>query len=56
MHCYTPGGELIGKILTGEVVANVELGGPKRNRLYICATTTLQAMYVNTRAVPRGMP
>lgn len=55
VHCYTSDGELIGKILTGEVVANVEFGGPKRNRLYICATTTLQAMYVNTRAAPRGM-
>jgi len=54
VHCLTPEGELIGKILTGEVVANVEFGGPKRNRLYICATTTLQAMYVNTRAAPRG--
>ena len=55
VHCYTSDGELIGKILTDEVVANVEFGGPKRNRLYICATTTLQAMYVNTRAAPRGI-
>ena len=54
VHCHTPDGELIGKILTDEVVANVEFGGPKRNRLYICATTTLRAMYLNTRAAPRG--
>lgn len=53
VHCYTPSGELIGKILTGEVVANVEFGGIKRNRLYICATTTLQAVYLNTRAAFR---
>lgn len=49
VHCLTPEGELIGKILTGETVANVEFGGIKRNRLYICATTTLQAVYLNTR-------
>jgi len=50
VHCYTPEADLIGKIITGEVVANVEFGGRKRNRLYICATTTLRAVYVNTRA------
>ena len=54
VHCYTPEAELIGKIKTGEVVANVEFGGIKRNRLYICATTTLRAVYLNTRAAARG--
>ena len=53
VHCYTPEGALIGKILTGEVVANVEFGGLKRNRLFICATTTLRAIYLNTRAARR---
>jgi gluconolactonase len=32
-----------------EVVANVAFGGPKRNRLYICGTTSLYATYVKTR-------
>ena len=49
VHCYAPDGDLIGKILTGEVVANVEFGGLKRNRLFICATTTLRAVYLNTQ-------
>lgn len=53
VHCYTPQGELIGKILTGEVVANVEFGGIKRNQLYICATTSLRRVYLNTRAAFR---
>ncbi|NND92633.1 MAG: SMP-30/gluconolactonase/LRE family protein [Granulosicoccus sp.] len=53
VHCLTPDGELIGKILTGEAVANVEFGGVKRNRLYICATRTMQAIYVNTQAALR---
>jgi len=53
VHCYTSEGELLGKILTGEAVANVEFGSRKRNRLYICANTTLQAVYLNTRMAPR---
>lgn len=47
VHCYTPQGELIGKILVPEVVANLCFGGPKRNRLYICGTTSLYAIYLN---------
>jgi len=53
VHSYTPDGDLLGKILTGETVANVEFGGIKRNRLFICATTTLRAVYLNTQAAPR---
>ncbi len=53
VHCYTPQGELIGKILTDETVANVEFGGIKRNRLFICATRSLHAVYLNTQATPR---
>ncbi len=50
VHCYADDGTLIGKIRLPEVVANVEFGGIKRNRLYICATTSLFAVYLNTRA------
>jgi len=44
VHCYERDGTLIGKILVPEVVANVVFGGVKRNRLYICATTSLYAL------------
>ncbi|PWV99209.1 gluconolactonase [Hoeflea marina] len=44
VHCYAPEGRLVGVILTPERVANVCFGGPRRNRLYICATTSLYAM------------
>ncbi len=44
VHCYDSDGTLIGKILVPEVVANVVFGGVKRNRLYICATTSLYAI------------
>ena len=48
VHCYDPDGTLIGKIRVPEVVANVCFGGVKRNRLYICATSSLYAVYVMT--------
>lgn len=44
VHCYEPDGALIGKILVPEAVANVVFGGVKRNRLFICATTSLYAI------------
>ena len=49
VHVYAPDGTLLGKIRVPEPVANVCFGGPKRNRLYICATTSLYAVYVNAR-------
>ena len=48
VHCYDPDGTLIGKVRVPEVVANVCFGGPKRNRLYICATTSLYAVFLFT--------
>jgi gluconolactonase len=44
VHCYDLDGTFIGKILVPEAVANVVFGGAKRNRLYICATTSLYAI------------
>jgi gluconolactonase len=53
VHCITPSGELIGKILVPEAAANVTFGGPKRSRLYITATTSLYAIEVNVRGAQR---
>lgn len=44
VHCYEPDGTLIGEILIGEPVSNVCFGGPKRNRLFITATTSVYAV------------
>ncbi|TJV46017.1 MAG: SMP-30/gluconolactonase/LRE family protein [Mesorhizobium sp.] len=41
VHCYEPGGALLGKILLPEIAGNLCFGGPRRNLLYICATSTL---------------
>jgi gluconolactonase len=46
VHCYAPDAALIGKIDVPEGVANICFGGPKRNYLYICATTTLYGVPV----------
>lgn len=52
VHCYAPDGTLLGKILTPEPVANVAFGGPKRNRLFICATTALYAVFLAVNGAP----
>ena len=46
VHCYTPQGELIGKIKIPEIVGNVCFGGPVRNRLFICGCTSLYSAYL----------
>ena len=47
VHCYNSAGTLIGKILIPEIVSNVCFGGLKGNRLFITATTSLYAVYLN---------
>jgi gluconolactonase len=47
VHCLTPKGQLIGKILIPELVANVCFGGAKLNRLFICGTTSLYSVFLN---------
>ncbi len=51
VHCLSPDGELIGKILIPEFVANVCFGGEKLNRLFICGTTSLYSVYLNASGV-----
>jgi gluconolactonase len=51
VHCVSPEGELIGKICIPETVANVCFGGPRRNRLFIAATTSLYAVFLNTKGI-----
>ena len=48
VHCYHPDGTLLGKVLVPEPVANVVFGGPKRNILYICGTTSLYSIWLQT--------
>jgi gluconolactonase len=53
VHCISPEGELLGKIFVPEVVANLTFGGPAGNRLFICATSSLYAIYLNRKGAQR---
>ena len=53
VHCITAGGDLIGKIHTPEICANVVFGGPLRNRLFMCAYTSIYAIYVEAIGIQR---
>jgi gluconolactonase len=46
---YSPQGELLGKIHIPETVANLCFGGQQRNRLYICGSTSLYAVYTSAQ-------
>ena len=48
VRCYAPGGDLIGKIHLPETCANLCFGGKKENRLFMCGSTSIYAMYVDT--------
>jgi gluconolactonase len=49
VHVFNPDGRLIGCIDLPERCANVCFGGLHRNRLFMAATTSLYALYVNTQ-------
>ena len=51
VSCYAPDGTLLGKIRIPEAVSNLTFGGPKKNRLFITATTSLYSLFVNARGV-----
>jgi gluconolactonase len=52
VHCLDPDGTLLGKVRVPETVANVVFGGPKRNRLFICATSSLYSVLLPVRGAP----
>ena len=49
VRCYTADGDLLGKIHIPETVANLTFGGMRRNRLYICGSSSLYACYTSAR-------
>jgi gluconolactonase len=46
VHIFSPEGQRIGLILLPEICANVCFGGPRRNRLFMTASQSLYAVYV----------
>ncbi|GAA3086910.1 SMP-30/gluconolactonase/LRE family protein [Streptomyces rectiviolaceus] len=53
VHCYDPDGTLIGRITVPEAVANITFGGPRNNRLFIAATTSLYSLVMSVTGLPR---
>lgn len=53
VECWSPDGTRLGRIKIPEMVANLTFGGPRRNRLFIAATTSLYAVYVGTTGAQR---
>ncbi len=51
---FAPDGTKIGRIALPERCANVCFGGAKRNRLFMAASQSLYALYVNTQGAPGG--
>ncbi len=47
VQVFAPDGTRLGKILVSEQVSNLCFGGLKKNRLFITATTSLYAIYVD---------
>ncbi|ANN77526.1 SMP-30/gluconolactonase/LRE family protein [Bordetella flabilis] len=50
----SPQGKLIGRIALPERCANLCFGGPARNRLFMAASQSIYAVYVNTQGVAGG--
>lgn len=46
VNCYDPQGSLLGRINVPEDVANVVFGGPRGNRLFIAATSSVYSIFV----------
>ncbi|MCF1709410.1 SMP-30/gluconolactonase/LRE family protein [Tabrizicola sp. J26] len=53
VHCFAADGTRLGKILVPECVANLTFGGPRRNRLFLTATSSLYAVYLAVNGAQR---
>jgi len=53
VHCFDPGGKLLGKVLVPETVSNLTFGGARGNELMITATSSVYAIHVNSQAFVR---
>ncbi len=49
VHCYSPGGELLGMIHLPETCANLCFGGVKKNRLFMVASRSLYSVHVEAQ-------
>ena len=53
VHCISPEGKLLGKILVPELVSNVCFGGRSKHQLFITATTSVYSVILNREGIQR---
>lgn len=53
VHCLSPDGTLLGRILVPEVVSNICFGGRAKHQLFITGTTSLYSVILNRHGVQR---
>lgn len=53
VHCYHPDGTPLGRIVVPEPAANITFGGPRNNRMFIAATTSLYSLVMSVTGAPR---
>lgn len=51
VHCISPSGTLLGKILVPELVSNICFGGRAKHELYITATTSIYRVTLNRSGI-----
>ena len=49
VHIFSPEGQRIGQVLLPEICANLCFAGIKRNRLFMCGSQSIYAVYVEAR-------
>ncbi len=55
VHCISPSGELLGKVLVPELVSNVCFGGRHGSTLFITATTSVYSIALNREGARRPL-
>jgi sugar lactone lactonase YvrE len=54
VRCYSPQGELLGKIHLPDTAGNLTFGGMLRNRRYMCASTSIRTCYVDVQSAMKS--
>ena len=53
INCYSPEGDLLGRIKFPQMVSNLVFGGPKRNRLLVTCTNEVYSIFVAATGAQR---
>ncbi|QLH13019.1 SMP-30/gluconolactonase/LRE family protein [Paracoccus pantotrophus] len=51
VHCYSPGGDLLGRVRLGKIAGNLTFGGPRNNIMFICATNSVYRLPVKVNGL-----